>query len=212
MSTLKRALVALLCIAGGFAMPVARAETSSALTQFLTTTQRFRADFVQTVHSRNGKKPQTSSGVLMLSRPGKFRWQVDKPYAQLIVGDGRKVWMYDPDLAQVTVRTMAETLAGTPAAILAGNITAESLDKDFAISPLPERDGLAWTEARPRAGDAGFERVRFGFRGDVLSVMEMHDHFGQVTVVQFSGSVRNPTLPESSFRFVPPAGVDVVGD
>ena len=184
------------------------------LKHFLDSTRTFRASFTQTIHFKSGKKPQQSSGIIALSRPGKFRWQVEKPYQQLIVGDGAKVWLFDPDLKQVTVRKMVETLGGTPAAILAGEVGqgSGSIEKSFTLTDAGEAEGREWVEARPKAADATFERLRLGFRGDVLQAMEMHDNFGQATAIEFAAVERNPDLPASLFRFVPPPGVDVVGD
>jgi len=182
---------------------------------FVEGTKTFKATFTQTIVSKVGKpdsaasKKQTSSGSVMLSRPGKFRWQVEKPYPQLMVGDGQKVWLYDPDLRQVTVRRMGETLTGTPAALLAGD---NAIEKSFELSDGGKRDGLDWVLAVPRGKDASFSRILLGFKGDALQAMEMHDNFGQVTSIAFSAQERNPALAASQFRFTPPAGADVVGE
>jgi outer membrane lipoprotein carrier protein len=189
------------------------ADGVARLNAFLESTRSFRATFVQTVYFKSGKKPQASSGELALSRPGKFRWQIDKPYQQLLVGDGSRVWLYDPDLRQATVKKMAETLGGTPAAILAGEPgKASAITATFVVSDAGERDGQVWVDATPRAADASFERVRFGFAGDQLRTMEMHDNFGQATVIEFVASERNPVLAATLFRFAPPPGVDVIGE
>lgn len=185
------------------------------LNAFLESTRTFRAAFVQTLYFKSGKKPQKSAGSIALSRPGKFRWQVEQPFQQLIVGDGRKVWLYDPDLKQVTVKKMVDTLGGTPAAILAGEPgqgSSLAVGRNFSLSAAGERDGLVWVEARPKAADATFDNVRLGFRGGELAAMEMHDNFGQVTLVEFANVERNPAIGAGLFRFNPPAGVDVIGD
>lgn len=182
---------------------------------FVEGTQTFKATFTQTIVSKAGKadgsgrKKQVSSGSVLLSRPGKFRWTVDKPYPQLMVGDGQKVWLYDPDLRQVTVRRMGETLTGTPAALLAGD---NAIEKSFELSDGGTRDGIDWVLAVPRGKDTSFSRILLGFKGTVLQAMEMHDNFGQVTNIVFSGQERNPVIAASQFKFTAPAGADVVGE
>src|SRR5437879_8066060 len=126
---------------------------------FVRTTQSARADFEQKVHDRNRKLVQESKGNFVLLRPGRFRWAYDKPVDQLIVGDGERVWIYDRDLKQATVRKLSKALGSTPAALLAGSSDVESA---FELSDAGERDGLEWLEAKPRDREAGFERVRMG--------------------------------------------------
>jgi outer membrane lipoprotein carrier protein len=179
------------------------------LQRFLETTQTLRADFAQTVVAKNGRHPQESAGTMLISRPGKFRWQIEKPYSQLLVGDGERVWMYDPDLRQATVKKMDAALGGTPAALLAGT---NALEDDFELRELETREGLEWLEARPKSPDGGFEKLELGFAGDDLKAMELFDNFGQTTSLVFFNLLRNPPLPEARFRFAPPAGVDVIGE
>ena len=207
----KRCLSAWLAIVaiGLLAAPAAHAGAIDKLHQFLETTKTLRADFSQTVVAKNGKKPQVSNGVLMLSRPGKFRWQIEKPYAQLLVGDGDKVWIYDPDLRQVTVKKIGNALGSTPAALLVGD---KSLDRDFNFHEAGEHDGLEWLEALPKLPDSGFEKLQLGFAGSDLKAMELYDNFGQTTSLSFSRLERNPQIAAGQFRFAPPAGVDVIGE
>jgi len=179
------------------------------LHHFLDSTKTMRADFAQIVVAKNGKKPQQSTGVMMFSRPGKFRWQIEKPYSQLLVGDGDKVWIYDPELRQVTTKKVGTALGGTPAALLAGDNT---LEKNFTLREAGEREGLEWLEAIPKVQDSGFEKVRLGFAGNDLKAMELFDSFGQTTTLLFSRLERNPQLAPAVFRFTPPAGADVIGD
>lgn len=187
----------------------AQAGAIDKLNRFLDTTRTLRADFAQIVVAKNGKRPQQSVGVMMVSRPGKFRWQIDKPYNQLLVGDGEKIWMYDPDLRQVTVKKMDAALGSTPAALLVGGST---LEKNFTLRELGEREGMEWLEATPKSPDSGFEKLQVGFVGDDLKAMELFDNFGQVTSLVFSNVQRNPSLPAANFRFVPPVGADVIGE
>ena len=179
------------------------------LHEFLKSTRTLKADFSQAVIGRNGRKPQQSSGVVAISRPGKLRWEIQKPYPQLIVGDGEKIWMHDPELQQVTVRKAGQAIGGSPAALLSGS---NDLEKNFTLKEAGESEGLVWVEAIPKAGDSGFESVRLGFSGNDLKAMELHDSFGQTTLIRFSKLERNPALSAALFKFVPPAGVDVVGE
>jgi len=176
---------------------------------YLRNTQTARADFEQQVYDRERKLVQRSTGNFAFLRPGRFRWSYAQPYAQLIVGDGTRVWVYDEDLNQVTVRAMARALGSTPAALLAG---AADVERAFELSDAGSHDGLDWLEAKPREREAGFERIRLGMGPAGVQAMELTDHFGQTTVLRFSSIVRNPPLEASAFRFVPPKGADVLGE
>lgn len=187
----------------------ARAGAVDQLKSFVDATKSARADFSQSVSGKSGRKPQLSSGQMMFARPGKFRWVYDKPYPQLLVGDGRKLWVYDPDLKQVSVRAIGDALGSSPAALLAGD---NAIEKNFHLAEGGSRDGLDWVEAKPKNPDAGFERMRIGLAGTDLRAMEIFDNFGQTTSIRFSAFERNPQLSPDLFRFVPPRGADVVGE
>jgi outer membrane lipoprotein carrier protein len=191
------------------AAQVAQAGAIDKLHRFLETTKTLRADFAQIVVAKNGKKPQQSTGVMMISRPGKFRWQIEKPYEQLLVGDGDKVWIYDPDLRQVTVKKFDAALGSTPAALLVGG---NALDKNFTLREAGEREGLEWLEAIPKGADSGFEKLQLGFAGNDLKAMDLFDSFGQTTSLLFTRIERNAPIAPALFRFAPPAGVDVIGE
>ena len=191
----------------GFLLP-ARATGLDQLRGFLEANRSARGVFTQTVIARSGRKPQQSAGIFALQRPGKFRWSYEKPYKQLLVSDGNKLWSYDPDLNQVAVKKLGAAFGASPAALLAG----QDLDRHFELSEGTPADGLEFVEAKPRGGDASFERVRIGFAANRPVSMEIHDSFGQVTMLQFTRFEINPTLADSLFRFVAPAGADVVGD
>ena len=188
---------------------IAEAGAIDQLHAFLQSTRTLKAEFAQVVIAKNGRKPQQSSGLVSISRPGKLRWEILKPYPQLVVGDGEKIWIYDQELQQVTVRKAGQAISGSPAALLAGN---NDLEKNFTLKDAGEAEGMNWVEATPKAGDSGFEKVRLGFAGANLKAMELQDSFGQTTHVSFSKLERNPTLPGKNFKFTPPAGVDVVGE
>ena len=185
------------------------AGAADQLHRYLDGTRTLRAEFAQTVFSRGSRQPQHSAGTLAISRPGKLRWEIQKPYPQLMVGDGERFWIYDPELKQVTVRRMGEAIGSTPAALLSGS---NDLEKNFTLKDAGESEGLAWVEAQPKSTESGFEKVRLGFAGPDLKAMELLDNFGQTTVVRFSRIERNPALPANLFKFTPPAGADVVGE
>ena len=177
--------------------------------QFMGTTQSARANFEQQVFDRSGKLVQESRGSLAFSRPGKFRWTYEKPFAQLIVGDGSRVWVYDPDLQQVTVKRIDQVMTSTPAALLAGNNEAM---RAFQIADRGTSNGLEWLEAVPKEKEGGFEKVMLGFGFSGLEVMELADSFGQKTVLRLISLERNPGIDPAQFRFTPPKGADVIGD
>lgn len=198
-------MLALLFLLPGMAL----ASGVDSLQSFLQHSRTIRAQFTQTVQDRNGKQVQNASGVMQFSRPGKFRWVYEKPYAQLIVGDGVKVWMYDADLNQVTVRKLDQALGSTPAALLAGD---NEIERNFDLIDGGRRDGLEWVEASPKAQGGSFEKIRLAFRDGSLAAMELRDHFGQTTTIRFVQLEMNPKLAAKLFVFAPPAGADVVGD
>jgi outer membrane lipoprotein carrier protein len=179
------------------------------LKAFIAGAKTAEADFTQTVADKNGHVTQQASGKMAFARPGKFRWDYSAPYEQVIVGDGDKLWLYDTDLNQVTVKPLGDVIAGTPAALLAGD---NAIEKYFSLKDAGERDGLEWLEATPRNKDTTFQHIRMGFKGDVLVQMELYDFFGQRTTLKLSHIVRNPAIPPSRFKFTPPKGADVIGE
>lgn len=179
------------------------------LKAFFQSTHTVRAQFHQTVSDNQSRKLQEVDGSMQLQRPDKFRWDYNKPYVQEIVGDGEKVWLFDPELNQVTVRMMSKALGSSPAALLAGSA---DLEKNFVLKDVNRQDDLEWLLATPKDSESGFERVFLGFKSDFLNKMELHDSFGHTTVIEFSRLERNPKLAVQDFRFTPPAGADVVGE
>jgi outer membrane lipoprotein carrier protein len=185
------------------------ASTVDELKTLLRETTTARANFAQIVLDANLKALQQATGTMQFSRPGKFRWEYDKPYEQVIVGDGTRVWLYDKDLNQVTVRRFDRAIGSSPAALLAGS---NEIEKDYTLKGLPGRDGLDWLEAVPRTPDMAFERIKLGFGKTGLEAMELRDQFGQITVIKFSTIERNAKLAPELFRFTPPKGVDVISE
>jgi len=188
---------------------VARAASIETLKTFLQQTTSGKARFAQIVVDKNLKELQQATGTMQFVRPGRFRWQYDKPYEQTIVGDGAKLWIYDKDLNQVTVRQMDKALGGSPAALLAGS---NEIEKVYDLTNLGTQDGLDWLEAVPKSKENTFERIRLGFGQSGLEAMELRDQFGQTTVIKFAGVERNPKIAPDVFRFTPPKGADVITD
>lgn len=199
----------LLTVSAALLPLLAQAGAVDQLHDFLKNTRTLKAEFSQLVIAKNGRKPQQSSGTVAISRPGKLRWEIIKPYPQLVVGDGEKVWVHDPELQQVTVRKAGQAIGGSPASLLAGN---NELEKNFNVREAGELDGLNWVEATPKSGESGFEKIRLGFAGSELKAMELFDNFGQQTQIRFSRIERNPALPASLFTFKAPPGTDVLGE
>jgi outer membrane lipoprotein carrier protein len=201
------AVAALLSLAATGFGP-AHADALERLKSFMRDSTTARAGFTQTVLDKNGKPREESSGTMQLSRPGRFRWEYAKPYRQVIVGDGQKLWLWDADLNQVTVKDLQEALGSSPAALLAGD---NDIEKSFVLRDLGSKDGLDWLEATPKSTEGTIDRVRMGFGSRGLSAMELRDSFGQTTLIKFSQLERNPKLSAEQFRFTPPPGADVVG-
>ena len=184
----------------------AQADAVDNLRDFVRDVKSGRSAFSQTVTSTDGARKKTSSGQFEFLRPGRFRFNYTKPFEQLIVADGVKVWIYDADLNQASSRKLAQALGATPAALLTG----ASLDTDFVLTPQPAKDGLDWALAMPKAKDGPFQSMRVGFKGRELSAVEIVDSFGQRSLLQFSRFEANVALDAGRFRYTPPAGADVI--
>jgi len=200
--------LAVLSAAAWFGATSVHAEMLDRLHAFVRETQTMRAAFTQTVSDASGRRVAQASGDFVIARPGRFRWTVDKPYKQLLVGDGDRVWIYDEDLRQVVVRNNDRALGTTPAALLAGK---EEVEKAFEWKSLPAADGLEWLGATPRDKESAFSELRLGFDSSGLAALEVIDSFGQHTSIRLAKVERNPKLGADLFRFTPPPGVDVVG-
>jgi len=201
-----------------FVIPIsAHAGAVEKLKAFIAETHSAQANFTQEVLDQNGKRIQNASGIMEFQRPGKFRWTYQKPYEQLIVGDGSKFWLYDADLNQVTVRKLDAALGSSPAALLSGS---NEIERGFTLAEDGSRDGLEWLQATPKGKgpgnkgqDSSFNRILMAFNAQAeLVVMELSDMFGHKTVLRFSAMRRNPRIPEQQFRFAPPKGADVLGE
>jgi outer membrane lipoprotein carrier protein len=184
------------------------------LEAFVKNAKSGRAEFTQTVTAppKEGQsaRAKVSSGSFEFQRPGKFRFDYRKPFAQSIVADGETLSLYDADLNQVTQRKQAQALGSTPAALIAAAADLRALQADFTLEAQPERDGLQWVKAMPRSKDGQLQSVQIGFQGESLAALEILDSFGQRSVLKFSKVELNPSLPASTFQFKVPAGADVI--
>ena len=197
------------CVFGAAAPPAAGADGLAQLKTFHETTKSGKVTFQQAVSAKGQTTMRESAGTFSFQRPGKFRWVYEKPFEQVIVGDGDRVWIYDKDLNQVTVRKFDRALGSTPAALLAGGA---ALDANFVLTDAGSRDGLDYVEAKPRTQDTGFEQVKIGLAANLPRAMELRDTFGNVTTLRFGAFERNTPLDAGQFKFVPPPGADVVGE
>ena len=200
---MKRFAAVSLIAAASFA---AHADSVDTLRDFVREVKTGRANFTQTVTSPDGVKKKNSSGSFEFSRPNRFRFNYAKPFEQVIVGDGQKVWIYDADLNQVSSRKMTQALGETPAALLAGG----SMEKDFTLAAQPSKDGLDWVLATPKTKDGPFQSVRVGFKAKDLAAIEITDSFGQHSLLVFNQMTPNAAIPAESFKFVVPKGADVI--
>lgn len=185
----------------------AQASAVAALREFLAQTKSARGEFTQQVTRGNAPAAPPSSGTFVFERPGKFRWTYLKPYEQVLVADGERLYLFDKDLNQVTIKRIAAALPASPASILFGG---NEFERDFAVAEAGTRDGLQWLTATPRVKDSQFERIEIGFRDGLPAAMVIADSFGQVSRLAFSRFERNAKVDAQSFRFVPPPGADVL--
>ena len=152
---------------------------------------------------------QDVSGTMQMQRPGKFYWNYNQPFAQKIISDGHKIWIYDPSLNQVTVRSAARLLGSSPALLLSGD---KNLNTAFHLKDVGIKNGLEWIEGTPRDSDSGFDIIKLGFKDGMLHEIHLHDNYGNTTAIEFTNSELNPKLEPDIFQFSPPAGVDVLED
>ena len=207
MSVFRLGVFGLILLVLPFAAHAAAAEK---LKLFVSGTHSAQAKFTQELLDKNGKRVQLVSGMMLFERPGKFRWEYQKPFEQIIVGDGKRFWLYDVDLNQVTVKKLDAALGSSPAALLSGN---NEIEREFNLSDLGMKEDLDWLQAIPKTSDTSFTKILMGFNAKAeLIVMELHDSFGHRTVLRFSELKNNPSISSQQFKFVPPQGADVLGE
>jgi outer membrane lipoprotein carrier protein len=202
--TVPRSIRAALLAAFALSCASAFATATDELRSFVKTVKSGKSTFTQTVTSPNGKQ-KLSNGSFEFERPNRFRFIYQKPYAQTVVGDGTKVWIYDPDLNQASSRKLGDALANTPAALIVSN----DIDKVFTLADQPSKDGIEWVLATPRQAEGTVRALKVGFRNHALAQLEIDDSFGQKSMLVFSAFEPNAKLPADTFVFVPPKGADV---
>ena len=205
-----RRLLPLWCAALAL-LPCTAAAAADALERFLAGLSSWRAPFTQEVIDSTGKSVERGSGTLLVSRPGRFRWEYtpQDAGAQLLIADGRNLWFYDQELQQATVKPASSALAATPVVLLSG--TDAEMHAAFEIVPQTARAGLAWVKVTPRSATADFASAELGFRDTQLQRLRIHDRLDQTVTLSFTRSVRNSRVLDSELQFTPPAGVDVIG-
>jgi len=185
----------------------AESNEDDRLTHFLDNMQTLQAKFKQTLVDDQGVELESSSGVVFLKRPDKFRWDYKHPYQQTIVTNGEVLWFYDEDLEQVTIREVSSSVESTPVAILG---SYEDINKQFIIIDMENIEGFDWVELTPRDIDSQYNSIRLGFDKEKLGMMVMFDNLGQVTRIDFTEEVINKKLDNGTFDFEPPEGIDVI--
>lgn len=202
-----------LLIAATFLLPgVARAAALDQFKSFVSSTNSAKGEFVQRQIKGEGSAAgnagtgASSGGTFQFARPGKFIWTYQKPYEQVLQADGEKLYIYDKDLNQVTVKKLGNALGSSPAAILFGS---NDLEKNFSLKEGPSKEGVEWLHATPKSKDTTFENIAIGMRNGVPVAMELRDAFGQLTQLSFTKFEKNPSMPAGQFKFVTPKGADV---
>jgi len=184
----------------------AYANDVSELTNFFKSLKSFSAEFEQTVEKSQMAMAERSKGQLVIQKPGKFRWDYVLPYEQEIVSNGKKVWIYDVDLEQVTIKPVDQALGNTPAMLLSSQ---DALEKTFDISAAETIEGTKWFSLKPKDSEAGFTEILIGFAKKQMSEMMLVDNLGQITRLVFFKFNTKPVIDASVFEFTPPKGADV---
>jgi outer membrane lipoprotein carrier protein len=215
MTNIRTILITTLLIAAcAVSMPARALNGLETLENFVKTVKSGKSDFTQTVTSptRAGEAPRVknSSGIFEFQRPGKFKFQYKKPFEQLILADGTSLWIYDTDLQQASQRKQSTAFANTPAALIASATDLSALRNEFTLENAPEKDGLVWVSAKPKAADSTLQTVRIGFKGEALQQLDITDSFGQRSLINFTTMQLNQSLPASSFQFTLPKGAELL--
>lgn len=197
--------LALLCL---FSMSAAAVEMSAdmQLKALLITTRTLSCDFKQVSLDERGNPVKTSYGRFYLKKPGRFRWDYQRPFKQEIISNGKKVWFYDADLEQVTVKHLDQAIGATPAMLLSGEM---SLDHNFIVEKQGTDEGMQWVRLRPKDENSSFKYILIGMDGKTIGGMELSDNFGQLTRIYFSDVKKNYPIDGAMFHFTAPPGVDV---
>ncbi len=183
-------------------------EARERLNYFFKSVESMTAEFSQEVRDEDGQLIREASGSFVLLRPGRFRWDYTVPNAQSIISDGQYLWIYDKDLAQVTVKELGKALGASPIMLLS---EPRRVDEDFIVLGSREADGIAWLELSPKLQDTDFRKLEIGLNNQAIKEMVLYDQFGQRTQISFEQVMINPRVLQSRFNFNIPPGVDVIG-
>jgi outer membrane lipoprotein carrier protein len=192
-----------------FGVAMSEPQPISEMKSFLAASKTMTADFKQVSYDEFGNPLQKSFGVFYLQRPGKFRWDYRTPFVQQIISNSDKVWFYDADLEQVTVKNIDQSLGSTPALLLSGEL---SLEDNFIVQKQGMDEGLQWIKLLPKNDQSGFNYILIGMENQVIGGMELSDNFGQLTRIYFSNIKINNPIAADIFQFEVPDGVDVFED
>ncbi len=199
-------LAFLFALLSALAAPAFAGNGPERLQAFLDQVRSLRAEFQQSLFDEDARQLDQASGMVYIQRPGRFRWDYTEPYLQEIVGDGEKVWIYDSELQQVTVRPLDDALGDTPVMLLSSD---RPVEESFQVRAMDGPDGYEWAGLKPLGDQISFTEIRLGFEGDSLRIMELKDAFGQLTRLRFVNMERNPELDPTLFQFTPPEGADI---
>lgn len=186
-------------------------ENNEMLSQLLKKMHSMQANFVQTILDKKGKALQKSTGQMYLQRPSQFRWDVKEPMRQLVVTNGKRLWIYDPDLEQVTIKSLVKTAGETPAMLLSDE--SLSLGKEFHVTTTTgPKSSSEWFLLIPRDKSSVISSLKLGFANKIIHQMQLQDHLGHITMIEFNAVKVNNTFSSALFNFKPPAGVDVIDE
>lgn len=190
---------------------IAHATPSDDLSNLLNNVKTMRAGFSQTVYNDRGKPAPSSYGRMAMERPGKFRWEVQKPIPQLIIANDTRLWIYDPDLQQVTIRALHRATGDAPALLLSN--VGHSLDKEYNVKSITKKpDTWQWFQLIPRAQDSMFASIQMGFNNGQIQEMHLQDHIGHTTQIKFKNIEMNIPLTATLFTYKAPRNVDVIDE
>lgn len=204
---IKKMCIALIIV---FAPAIYAQNASQSLTQLLNNVKSMQANFTEKLLDKAGKGMQKSKGLMQLRRPGKFRWQITSPNPQLIVTNGHKLWIYDPDLEQVTIRLLTKEAGEAPALLLSSTIT--SLEKEFIVAEGEVQNGIQWFQLTPKDKSSMFEMIKLGFQNQTIKKMQLQDNVGHITQIDFLNVKTNVSLAPSLFNFKAPKNIDVIDE
>ncbi|AZS50774.1 outer membrane lipoprotein chaperone LolA [Entomomonas moraniae] len=182
-------------------------QATSQLSKLLDQSQSMTGNFTQVTLDATGTRLQETKGELALKRPGLFRWHTAAPQEQLLISDNQKLWLYDPDLMQLTIQKMDQRMSHTPALLLSGNVA--EIQKNFTIN-AKTNGKLQTFILTPKDKDSLFNSLTLTFNGNTINSMQLIDNVGQKTNIAFKDIKMNAPVAASLFKFVPPQGTDII--